>query len=429
MDPTKRETKTRPLAELKLLDGGAGGFCGYASVFDELDSDGDIVAKGAYAKTLDEFTRRGFIAWGHDWTRPVATITSAREDARGLFVEAEFHSDAQSQAARTIARERAARGKFMGLSIGYLPLEFERTDKGRRLTEIQLFETSLVTVPALASAGVTAVKSAVPAAPAAEIEQKVGRRLSSASAARIREAMATLQELLGDLQADGGAEHDDDAGDAGAQAKGAIGPHSTGTSTGSWDGPANERRLPNSAAALRRAHAWMEPGGDPEAKSTWKFGHHEVSGSGSVGAANLTACSTGIAVLNGGRSGTTIPDGDRRGVWSHLARHLRDGSREPPPLKSAGLSLLDAGEHVLADLGEYAARLGGCADDPDDALTVKEYAGGILRRLTAAKVELDGALRRAEAPGQLNPRELHRRFAELAGRYADIAAEPTTTSA
>ena len=187
--PPAKETKVRPLADLKVLDAGAGGFTGYGSVFGELDSEGDVVAEGAYAQTLDQFVERGFIAWGHDWAQPVATIKAAREDARGLFLEAEFHSDPQSQVARTRTAERLARGKFMGLSIGYLPLEFDRTEKGRVLTRIELFETSLVTVPALASAGVLNAKA---------VDGKAGRRLSAASQARIREAMETLRELLGD---------------------------------------------------------------------------------------------------------------------------------------------------------------------------------------------------------------------------------------
>jgi len=205
-----KETKVRPLADLKVLDGGAGGFTGYGSVFGELDSEGDIVAKGAYAQTLAQFVERGFIAWGHAWDNPVATVKAAHEDGRGLFLEAEFHSDAQSQIARTRTAERLARGKFMGLSIGYLPLEFDRTEKGRVLTRIELFETSLVTVPALASAGVLAAKTApqagaIPAAQVfdvdaafAEVDAKAGRRLSAASEARIRAAMDTLRELLGE---------------------------------------------------------------------------------------------------------------------------------------------------------------------------------------------------------------------------------------
>lgn len=116
---------------------------------------------------------------------------------------------------------------------------------------------------------------------------------------------------------------------------GAVGSHKTATSDGSWDGPANERRLPSPMpmAKARAAYAWIADGAsgpDGVTKSDCKFIHHEVSADGTVGAANLTACSTGIGVLNGGRGGTTIPADQRRGVYNHLAAHLRDGGQEPP---------------------------------------------------------------------------------------------------
>ncbi len=115
----------------------------------------------------------------------------------------------------------------------------------------------------------------------------------------------------------------------------AIRSHSTATNDGAWDGPKMRARLRNdgSESYYRSAFAWQDPDGDPKVKASYKFIHHMVSESGEVGAANLTACSAGIAVLNGGRGGSNIPDTDRRGVWNHLARHLRDADREPPELK------------------------------------------------------------------------------------------------
>lgn len=121
------------------------------------------------------------------------------------------------------------------------------------------------------------------------------------------------------------------------ETKRAIPPHGTATAAGPWDGPANESRIPNDAgrATLRRAYAWADPERDPETKTAYRFIHHDISSDGAVGAASLTASSAGIAVLNGGRGGTTIPEADRQGVWNHLARHLRDGDRESPELREA----------------------------------------------------------------------------------------------
>jgi HK97 family phage prohead protease len=122
-----------------------------------------------------------------------------------------------------------------------------------------------------------------------------------------------------------------------ADGKAAIASHSTATSDASWDGPANEANLStdDGAEVYRQAYAWVDPDGDPDVKSSYKFIHHFVSDSGSVGAASTTASSTGIGILNGGRGGTTIPDADRQGVYNHLAKHLRDADMEPPELASA----------------------------------------------------------------------------------------------
>lgn len=111
----------------------------------------------------------------------------------------------------------------------------------------------------------------------------------------------------------------------------AIGRHSTATVSGSWDAAAQERAY---TPPLGRYYAWREEGGDATAKSTFKFPHHVASS----GAANLSGCSAGIAVLNGGRlapGSSRVWASDRQGIYNHLAGHLKDGDREPPELRAA----------------------------------------------------------------------------------------------
>ena len=84
---------------------------------------------------------------------------------------------------------------------------------------------------------------------------------------------------------------------------------------------------------MRGAYAWVDPEADGDTKAAYKFIHHEVARNGDVGAASERACSSGIAVLNGGRGGTDIPAGDRKGVYRHLATHLKDAGRDPPELR------------------------------------------------------------------------------------------------
>lgn len=135
---------------------------------------------------------------------------------------------------------------------------------------------------------------------------------------------------------------DEEKGDRTMPLRKAIPVHHTEVSSGSWDGPANESRLKldQDEAFYRKAYAWKDPEGDASKKSSYKFIHHEISGDGNPGAANAKACITGIAVLNGARGGTNIPDGDKKGVWNHLAAHLRDADIEPPELKSDTMGIL-----------------------------------------------------------------------------------------
>jgi HK97 family phage prohead protease len=152
-------------AEFKMTDEGSGGFTGYASVFDVVDRGGDLVTKGAFSKSLDRFKQDGFIAVGHDWSQSgVATIKEAREDERGLWIEAEFHSTPDAQAERTKLAERLERGKSVGLSIGFrVPkggTDRDPETKARRIKEIELYEVSIVTVPMNAEAQAVGVKSA-----------------------------------------------------------------------------------------------------------------------------------------------------------------------------------------------------------------------------------------------------------------------------
>lgn len=131
---------------------------GYASIKNEADAVGDVVLDGAYGD-IQEFVRTGFVAVGHDHSAPpVGFVTEAREDSKGLFVTMEFHSTQPAQEAKTVALERLAAGKQVGLSIGYLPVDWSFENRGgqrvRLLKAIELKEFSLVSLPAAKGAAI-----------------------------------------------------------------------------------------------------------------------------------------------------------------------------------------------------------------------------------------------------------------------------------
>ena len=58
------EHKSVPLL-IKSADDQSGTFVGLASVFDNLDYDGDIVRRGAFSKSLGSGTHRYLLVWMH----------------------------------------------------------------------------------------------------------------------------------------------------------------------------------------------------------------------------------------------------------------------------------------------------------------------------------------------------------------------------
>ena len=132
------------------------GIEGYASLFGQRDQGGDVVMAGAYAASLARMRsagRRVKMLWQHDPTQPIGVWDEVREDATGLWVKGRILPEVEK------GREAVAllaAGAMDGLSIGYRTVKAERDGKGQRLlTELELWEVSLVTFPMLAEARVS----------------------------------------------------------------------------------------------------------------------------------------------------------------------------------------------------------------------------------------------------------------------------------
>jgi len=133
------------------------GIEGYASLFGQADQGGDVVQKGAYSQSIRALGAAGQrvkMLWQHDPSQPIGVWDEVREDARGLWVKGRLLDSTQKgrEAAALIAA-----GAIDGLSIGYRTRKAGKNDKGQRLlTELELWEVSLVTFPMLPSARVAA---------------------------------------------------------------------------------------------------------------------------------------------------------------------------------------------------------------------------------------------------------------------------------
>ncbi len=145
----------QPEAGLTVTEGRV--VAGYASLFGKRDQGGDVVQKGAYAASLKRLAGAGRavkMLWQHDPAQPIGVWDEVREDATGLWVKGRILTEVEK------GREAAAlltAGAIDGLSIGYRTVRSERDGKGQRLlSELELWEVSLVTFPMLPEARVSA---------------------------------------------------------------------------------------------------------------------------------------------------------------------------------------------------------------------------------------------------------------------------------
>lgn len=134
-------------------------FEGYASVFDAEDMGHDIVLRGAFRKTL---TKRGTdgirMLFQHDPAQPIGRWLVLEEDGYGLFVRGQLAPGAKN--AQDILQLLKA-GALDGLSIGFKVVNGRRDGRARTrmISELDLWEISIVTFPMQPGARVANVKS------------------------------------------------------------------------------------------------------------------------------------------------------------------------------------------------------------------------------------------------------------------------------
>lgn len=130
---------------------------GYASVFGKVDWYDDIIKAGAFTKTLQERSKVK-VLWQHDPCAPIGVPTSMVEDGYGLLVTFDLNLDvAQGREAYALLKQKA----IDGLSIGFDPVkdEMDRDTGIRTITEVRLWEFSVVTFQAQEAAMVVDVRS------------------------------------------------------------------------------------------------------------------------------------------------------------------------------------------------------------------------------------------------------------------------------
>lgn len=130
---------------------------GYASLFWTRDLNDDVTAAGAFGESL---ARGGPSAvkmlHQHDAQNPIGVWDEIAEDGRGLYVRGRILS--VSPEARLVAALVKA-GALDGLSIGFRTVKARPDETGRLrvLTEVELWEVSIVTFPMLPGARISKI--------------------------------------------------------------------------------------------------------------------------------------------------------------------------------------------------------------------------------------------------------------------------------
>lgn len=201
-DNTKgADVKTKQMTmSIKSAGGESEGlFTGYAAVFGNRDRHGDIVVKGAFEETLKSYGVDGAgipCYWAHNLNDPEMNIGStvkAFEDEHGLRVDVQL--DMSNPKAVYVDRLiKSGRVGTMSFTFEVVEGGWSDGDKDAYLiTKVNLFEVSVVAVPANAEAAIIAAKQA-------------WETVAPASGPEIEEQLAEVErELTGDGGEDPGA--------------------------------------------------------------------------------------------------------------------------------------------------------------------------------------------------------------------------------
>jgi len=260
-----------------------GTFTGYGSMFNNVDLDRDVIAPGAFTKTLaDKSPQKIKLLWQHDPSQPIGVWEKMAEDSRGLKVTGRLLiNQGVPKADEAYALLKA--GALDAMSIGFVippgGYDLDEKKRARIIKQADLWEISLVTFPANPKARITSVKASVP-----------------------------FQDLP--------------LADRGRP----------------WDGAAAENRVRQWAGGgssiadmdwtrYRKAFLWYDSAA-PENVTSYKLGIADIVNG------ELTAIPRGIfaaaGVLLGARGGVDIPEEDKRRAISHLERYYSKMDMDSP---------------------------------------------------------------------------------------------------
>jgi len=170
-------------------DGDNGKITGYFSTYDRIpDSYGDVIAPGAFTETIQKRKESGHpfpLCWNHDLDQIIGKVETIEDTEKGPLMTAVFFDTPLAQEKREIVKS----GCVYQFSFAYdvedaYPVELEDGTKANELRKLNLYEVSIVPVPANQNAVVTDIKA--------------GRRNRKSDEDTIRQIISLANSLLDD---------------------------------------------------------------------------------------------------------------------------------------------------------------------------------------------------------------------------------------
>ena len=188
-------------------DEDTGTISGYFSTYDRIpDSYGDVIAPGAFTETIQKRKESGHpfpLCWNHDLNMIIGSVDpdDIEDTEKGPLMTAKFFESALAQEKREIVKS----GVVYQFSFAYDvldagPVELENGAKANELRKLDLFEVSIVPIPANQNAVMTDVKA--------------GRRNRKSDEDTIKQIISLAQSLLDEVNDADDPEDGEDAPEA-----------------------------------------------------------------------------------------------------------------------------------------------------------------------------------------------------------------------
>ena len=184
------EHKYKEFTLIKSADD-SGMISGYFSTYDrEPDSYGDIIAPGAFTETIQKRKESGHpfpLCWNHDLDQIIGAVDpdNITDTDKGPLMTASFFNTPLAQEKREIVKSGVVYQFSFAYDVeGWEEVELEDGRKANMLTKLNLFEVSIVPIPANQNAVMTDIKA--------------GRRNRKSDEDIIKQIISLANQLLDD---------------------------------------------------------------------------------------------------------------------------------------------------------------------------------------------------------------------------------------